>query len=99
MPPQGRTNRTHSGAAGALLLPELLARTGYLPADLRLRRTGTDARAVVADSFVNQRLIHFRAKDFVAQIERSDDLIAEIENINARHCSTSWPYAPARNRR
>src|SRR5271157_644193 len=84
VPPQGRTDRADAGAAGALLLPQLLAGTGNLPARLGGMRPGALPGAVMLHRFPEQVFID-RAKDFVSEIERPDLLTAQIVNINRCH--------------
>ena len=99
MTPQRRTDGTHAGAAGALLLPQLLARTRNFPADLGLGRAATRMPgAIVAHRLVDQLFVHFGAEDGVGQIDRADNLILRSK-ISTVGMTISSPSGPGHNRR
>ena len=50
--PQRAADRTHTGAAGALLLPQLLARTGRFVPALCHSRSAADSRPVIVHNFI-----------------------------------------------
>src|SRR5215831_7702488 len=99
MTPDRAADRTHTGASGALLLPELLTRTGDFRAGLHLVGARALRCRILPDRFVQQRFVDFGAEDFVRQLERADLLIIQIKNINRWHGVTSWTSAPAHTRR
>ena len=76
--PERAAHRTHPGASGALLLPELLAGTGDFVAGLDLVGTGALASQVMANGFIEQRFVDFGAKNRVRQFDFADLLIVEI---------------------
>ena len=71
MPPQRRTDRADTGAARALLLPQLLARAGDQLLVLGGVRAGALRGAVMLHRFPQQVFVD-RAEDFIGQIERPD---------------------------
>src|SRR5579863_4247440 len=88
VPPQRRADRTDAGAACALLLPQLLARPGHLPARLGGMGSGMLPGAIVLHRFPEQVFVD-RAKNFVGEIERPDLLAAQIVYVNRCHMSSS----------
>ena len=72
MPPDRAAHRTHAGAAGTLLLPQLLARTGHFVPGLDLVRAGARARQIMPHRLVEQVLIDFRAEHGVRQFHFAD---------------------------
>src|SRR5579871_4864002 len=85
--PQRRADRPDTRAARALLLPELFARTGNLPASFGLVRSGALAGAVMFHRLPEQVFID-RPKNLVREVERADLFAAQIVNINRCHSSS-----------
>ena len=80
----GRPDRSDAGAAGALLLPQFLARTGNFPAALGFVRSGVLPGAVMLHRFPEQIFVD-RAEDLVGQIERPDLFAAQIVYVYRCH--------------
>src|SRR5581483_3970755 len=95
MPPQWGPDRSDTGAACALLLPQLLARAGNFPAALGFVRAGALPGAVVFHRFPEQVFVD-RAEDLVGQIEGSDLFTAQIVYINRCHICLMWRGCLAR---
>src|SRR5207248_6864006 len=77
VPPQRRANRPNASAAGALLLPQLLARAGDQLAVLGRVRAGALRCAVVLYRLPQQVFV-YRAKDFIGQLQLANLLAFEI---------------------
>src|SRR5258708_3539572 len=84
MPPQRRPDGADAGAASSLLLPELFAGTGNLPAGFGGVRTGTLPGAVMLHRFPKQVFVH-RAENLVGEIERSNLRAAQIMYLYRCH--------------
>ena len=87
VPPERRTDRTHTGAAGALLLPQLLARARHFTAGLGLVRAARAGPPDTAGPLRRSGLVDLGAEHVVGEIERADFLIFKIDNIDSRHGS------------
>ena len=72
MAPERAAYRTHARAAGALLLPQLLARPGHFMAGLGLRRAGALAGQIMPNRFIKQVLIHFGAENRIGKFDFAD---------------------------
>src|SRR6267143_1662994 len=91
MTPERRPDRADARAPCALLLPELAARAADFAFFLDLVRAPAQPPQIPPRSFVQQVLIHLRAKDRVRQLDLADLLATQIDYINDRHelCSFS----------
>src|SRR5580704_15599900 len=85
MSPERRTNRPDASAAGALLPPELAASAADFALVLGLVRAAADFPHVPARRFVQQILIHLRAKYRVGKLHLPDLLAFQIHYIHDRH--------------
>src|SRR6185369_1383702 len=90
MAPQRRANRTDAGASGALLLPELLAGSGYQLLVLGRMRAGALGGSVMLHRLPEKVFID-GAEDFIGKIKRADLGSAQIVNINGCHMLLSLP--------
>src|SRR5271169_4405365 len=84
VPPQRRTDRADTRPPRALLLPQLLARTGNAPAVLGGMRARTRRGAIVRDRFPEQVFVD-RAENFIGQFHRPSLSSAQSVNINSCH--------------
>src|SRR5438105_3318444 len=84
MTPQWRAHRTNTRPSSSLLLPQLLARAGNLPAGLGRVRAAMLQSAVVLDRFPQQVFID-RAENLVGQFQRPDFSAAQILNLYGCH--------------
>src|ERR1017187_3786259 len=91
VPPEWRTDRANTRAPRALLLPQLLARTGNLPAGLGRVRAAVLPGAVMLHRFPEQVFVD-RTENFVGEIEGPDLGAAQIVNINSCHIALGTPY-------
>src|SRR5690606_18872139 len=83
--PNRRTDRADASAAGAFLLPQLLARTADFTATLGLVRAGAAASHVVAHRLIEKRFGDFGGEHRVSHFNRTDLLVVEIEDVQLRH--------------
>src|SRR5712692_7422443 len=90
MTPKRRTDRANTRAAGALLPPELAARAADFALFLDLVRSPAQPAQIPPRSFVQQVLIHLRAKDRVRQLDLADFLAIQIDYIHYRHDLSSF---------
>src|SRR5580698_8871227 len=93
--PKWRTDRADTRPPRALLLPQLLARTGNLPASLSRMRAAVLPGAVVLHRLPDQIFIH-RTENLIGKIESSDLLTAQIMYVNSCHVfafliTDPWP--------
>src|SRR5271157_5505301 len=84
--PQRRTDGADTRPPRALLLPQLLPRTGYLPAVLGGMRARARGGAIVRDRLPEQVFVD-RAENFLGQLHRPGLGSAQIVNINSCHIS------------
>src|SRR6478672_6404077 len=84
VPPQWRTNRTHTGASGTLLLPKLLARSRNQLLVLGSVRSRPLPGAIMLYRFPQQILVD-RAKDLVGEFQRANFFTAQIVNVDRCH--------------
>src|SRR6267143_3237175 len=91
MTPEWRPDRADARASRALLLPELAARAAHFALFLDLVRAPAQSPQIPPRGFVQQVLIHLRAKDRVRQFDLADFLATQIDYIDDRHelCSFS----------
>src|ERR1019366_2049332 len=82
--PQRRTDRADTRPPRALLLPQLLARSGNAPAVLGGMRARARGGAIVCDRLPGQVFVD-RAENFFGQIHRPSLGSAQIVNINGCH--------------
>src|SRR5437660_1022641 len=94
VPPQWRTDRANAGAPRALLLPQLLARTGYLPAGLGGVGAAVLSGAVMLYRLPDQIFVD-RAEDFVGEVEGSDLLAAQIVYVDSCHIASHVARTPS----
>src|SRR5579871_5493589 len=87
VPPQRRTDRADASAPRAFLLPQLLARSGNLPAGLGRVRAAMLPGAVVLYRFPEQVFVH-GAENLVSQVQASDLLATQIVNIDSCHIAS-----------
>src|ERR1700674_571926 len=85
MAPEGRPDRADARAARALLLPKLAARAAHFALVLGLVRAPAQSAQIPPRSFVQQVLIHLRAKDCICQFYLADFLAFQIDYIHDRH--------------
>src|SRR5690349_23800944 len=85
MPPQRTANRAHASPSGALLLPQLLARSGYFVPGLGFRRSTPGTRQMMANGLVQQRFVDRSGEYRVGQVQRADFFVAEIDDVYAGH--------------
>src|SRR6267143_1348073 len=88
--PKRRPDRAHARATRALLLPELAARAAYFALFLDLVRAPAQSPQIPPRGFVQQVLIHLRAKDRVRQFDLADFLATQIDYIHDRHNLVSF---------
>src|SRR5271157_3717209 len=94
MAPQWRTDGADTRPPRALLLPQLLARTGYPPAVLGGMRARARGGAIVRDRFPEQVFVD-RAENFLGQFHRPGLGSAQIVNINSCHILSRVARAPS----
>src|SRR5262249_54428264 len=87
MAPHWAPHRTHTGAAGSLLLPQLLARARDFAPRLGLVRSGMLARLELPHRFVQEVLVDLRSEDFIAQRYFADLGVGKIHYIECGHGS------------
>src|SRR6266849_8971453 len=85
MAPERRTDRAHTRAARALLLPELAARAADFALVLGLVRAAAQPAQMPPRGFVQQVLIDLRAKDRVRQFHLPDFLAIQVHYVDDRH--------------
>src|SRR5215213_7021831 len=83
--PERRADRRDARPAGALLLPELLARAGNVAAGLRPHGALAGAREVGLDGRVDQRLVQLGAEYGVRKFEVADLFVLQVAHLNGRH--------------
>src|SRR5208283_3970626 len=92
--PDGRTDRTHAGPAGALLLPQLFAAARHLAAHLGFVRAAVVAGLKVPYRFIQERVVDLGREYFVGQFQLADLLVLQIHYIHCRYAVTSWTSVP-----
>src|SRR6266446_9984887 len=85
MTPERRTDRADARASRTLLLPELAARAAHFALFLDLVRAPAQSPQIPPRGFVQQVLIHLRAKDRVRQFDLADLLATQIDYVHDRH--------------
>src|SRR6266404_5022935 len=85
MTPERRPDRADAGASRTLLFPELATRATYFALFLDLVRAPAQSPQIPPRGFVQQVLIHLRAKDRVRQFDLADFLATQIDYIHDRH--------------
>src|SRR6267378_6584364 len=85
MTPERRPDRADARAPCTLLLPELAARAADFALFLDLVRAPAQSPQIPPRSFVQQVLIHLRAKDRVRQFDLADLLATQIDYVHDRH--------------
>src|ERR1700740_678991 len=88
VPPQGRADRSDTGAPRAFLLPQFLAGTGNPPTILGRVCSRPLPSAVVLHRLPEQVLVH-RAKHLIGEIHRADLGAVQVVDIDSCHCSLS----------
>jgi len=89
MAPQRRPDRTHAGAPGALLPPQLLAGTRYQLAVFGCVRAGPLRGAVMLHRLPQQIFIH-AAENLFSQLQRANLLAVQIEYVNLCHRKSAF---------
>ncbi len=85
MPPQRRTDRAHTRAAGAFLPPQLAPRAAHFALVLGLVGARADFALIPARRFVQQVRIYLRAKNRVGKLHLAHFLAIQIDYVNDRH--------------
>src|SRR5690606_18990214 len=81
----GRANTAMARATRALLLVDLLARTGHRCAFLGSARAGTPRRELRGHHLLEQVLLDLGSKHVVRKLEFPDLLSLEVENVDFSH--------------
>jgi hypothetical protein len=85
MAPERRTDRAHARAACTLLPPEFSACSAHFTLILGLVRPRAQPAQIPPRSFVQQMLVHLRAKDRIRQFHLANFLAIQIDYIHDRH--------------
>ena len=72
---------------GALLPPQLLARTRHFVARLGLGVSAPAHGLRMPHGLIEQVFVDRRAKNFVRQFERADHRVIQIDNVYTRHAA------------
>src|SRR6185312_10167738 len=85
VPPQRTADGTHARPAGALLLPQFLARSGHFMPGLGLGGSAPHARQMMPYGFIQQRFVDRRREYHIRQVHGADFFVTEIDDIYAWH--------------
>ena len=102
VPPQRRSNGAHARAAGAFLLPQLLAGTRYFMARLGRRGSRPPRGGSIPHRFIEQRLVYFGAEHCVRKLDRAHYRAVQVHNVYTAAsscCPYRWRGVRLRSRR
>src|SRR5260221_6707256 len=88
MAPQRRPDGADTCAARALLLPELAACAAHFALFLHFLRTAAKSSEIPSRRFMQKMMIDLCAEDRVGQLDLTDFLAFQIDDIYDRHCSS-----------